>query len=202
LPHKPRFLGRLACKLLDQAAGAQDRRLNSLEHEQVGVAADDRVHSSFAGERDQVVVLRIARDGSNRLRVRTRLGTRRDAGDIALDLFDRQVAAELVAAQHAEQFGEEMWTDDERDRSLSDSAKDLGRRAKRSDDRRDEDAWVDDDAPHLRRRRVPLSAEVAQLGVSERERLVDIEGVVRVPRPHLINHLESEVATERVLDDS
>jgi hypothetical protein len=48
-------------------------------------------------------------------------------------------------AQDAEQLGEETRTDDERDSSLRDRAKDLGRRPERSDDRRDENARVDDD---------------------------------------------------------
>jgi hypothetical protein len=45
----------------------------------------------------------------------------------------RDVSAAILTARHAKQLHEEMRTDDERDATLSDLAKDLGRWAERSE---------------------------------------------------------------------
>jgi hypothetical protein len=126
--------------------------------------------------------------------------SRGDAGDVAFRLLDRDVGAELLSAQHAEQLGEEMRTHDENELSFGDCAKDLGRRAERRDERGDEDAGVDDDSTQLRGWRVALGAEGVELGVGKRQRFVRNERVLFVPRPDLLD-LEAEVPTERILDD-
>ena len=95
-------------ELLHQLAWAHDRRVESLELQEIRVPAHDRIRASLASESDQVVVLRVAADRRHRLRVRTRLRPRRDAGNVALRLVDRHVRAELLAPQHAEQLGEEI----------------------------------------------------------------------------------------------
>jgi hypothetical protein len=51
-----------------------------------------------------------------------------------------------------------MWADDEREPPRADGTDDLGRWAEQRDEGGGEDARVDDDSAHLRRRRVPLGA--------------------------------------------
>ena len=79
---------------------------------------------------------------------------------------------ELLALQDAEELGEEMRANDETQTLHAECPDDLGGWAAGRDDRPSENARIDDDPLHLRRRRVPLGAEVLQLGVRESKGLV------------------------------
>lgn len=92
-----------------------------------------------------------------------------------------------------------MRTDDQRETAVADRANDLGRRATRRNDGRDENARVDDDPAHLSVGGASLGAEGAELGVREGEGFVGSQQILGVPRPDPVEDLEPEVASNRFL---
>src|SRR4051795_3834403 len=90
-------------ELLEHAARADDGWFEGRERQEIRVAAHARVDRRLTRQGDQVVVVRVPRDWTDRLRIRTRFCIRREACHVTLCLLDLDVVAELVSAQHSQQ---------------------------------------------------------------------------------------------------
>ena len=132
------------------------------EVEKVGITGDDSFGSDGLGERDQVVVLRIAEDGTRTYWVGLEPCAALHIGDEPVGGVGRKEPGDLRPAEDIREFRDQSWTHDvvkaAFDASLDDPASDTARR----DRCRNKDPGVEDDKQSLCAR-PPTGADGADL---------------------------------------
>src|SRR5215207_2390624 len=137
--------------------------------DQVAVAADDRVDVLAACEGDEVVVLAVSCHRGLLDRVVDDHRVSPDALDELTNGPLVDVRDELRAPQHQFEPGEQPRAGDDADAVVHErSHHEVGCAAAAADERRDEDAWIDDDADHAapRSRRELRSSSYAMRSAS------------------------------------